>query len=28
MFTDLIVALGISCSVLVFVELYKFIWER
>ena len=28
MFTDWIVALGISCSVLVFVELYKFIWER
>ena len=27
-FTDWIVALGISCSALIFVELYKLIWER
>jgi hypothetical protein len=25
---DWIVALGISCSALVFVELHKFIWKR
>ena len=27
-FTDWIVALAVSCSALVFVELYKLIWER
>jgi len=27
-FTDWMVALGVSCSALVFVELYKLIWER
>jgi Ca2+-transporting ATPase len=27
-FTDWMVAVGISCSALVFVELYKLIWER
>lgn len=27
-FNDWIVALGISCSALVFVELHKFIWKR
>lgn len=27
-FTDWIVALSVRCSALIFVELYKFIWER
>jgi Ca2+-transporting ATPase len=27
-FTDWIVALSVSCSALIFVELYKFLWER